>query len=120
VKPSPAEIGAFVAAITFAVWERFARTRLIDEDDQVVAFRDIRPVAPIHVLIVPRKHIAAVHDMTADDVDAIGKLLLATRRVAETLELVKDGFRLVVNDGDAAGQTVHHLHVHVLGGRALH
>ena len=92
---------------------------VVYEDEHALAFRDIRPVAPTHVLVVPKKHVAAIHDLTPADASLIGNVMVAARAVADKLGLVKDGFRLVVNDGDAAGQTVHHIHVHVLGGRNL-
>ena len=92
---------------------------LVFENEHVVAFRDIRPMAPTHVLVVPKDHVAAIHDLVPDHVATIGQVMLGAREVAEKLGLVANGFRLVVNDGEAAGQTVHHVHVHVLGGRAL-
>lgn len=92
---------------------------IVYEDEHAVAFRDIRPVAPTHVLVVPRRHIEAIHDMTPDDAPAVGHVFVAARRVADQLGLTEAGYRLVVNDGDAVGQTVHHIHVHVLGGRSL-
>lgn len=92
---------------------------VVYEDDHALAFRDIRPVAPTHVLVIPKTHIAAIHDLEADHAMLMGQTLIAARKVAEKLGLVDDGFRLVINDGDHAGQTVHHIHVHVLGGRSL-
>jgi histidine triad (HIT) family protein len=92
---------------------------VVYEDEHAVAFRDIRPVAPTHVLVVPRKHIAAIHDLTAEDAATVGNVLVAARKVADQLGLTAAGYRLVINDGDAAGQTVHHIHVHLLGGRNL-
>lgn len=97
--------------------EKTKSTNVVYEDDHALAFRDINPQAPTHILVVPKKHIAAIHDLTAADAEAIGQVMIAARKVAEKEGLVKDGFRLVINDGDAAGQTVHHIHVHVLGGR---
>jgi histidine triad (HIT) family protein len=92
---------------------------VVYEDEHAVAFRDIRPMAPTHVLVVPRKHIAAIHDLTAEDAATVGNVLVAARKVADQLGLTAAGYRLVINDGDAAGQTVHHIHVHLLGGRNL-
>ena len=69
--------------------------------------------------MIPKKHIAAVHDLTESDVGTIGQVMLAARKVAHQLGLEEGGYRLVINDGDDAGQTVHHIHVHVLGGRSL-
>ena len=101
------------------VLEKKIPADVIYEDEHAVAFRDIRPVAPTHVLVVPRKHIAAIHDLTEEDVTLMGRVMLAARAVAHKEGLEPSGYRLVINDGDAAGQTVHHIHVHVLGGRNL-
>lgn len=92
---------------------------IVYEDEHALAFKDIRPVAPTHVLVIPKKHIAAIHDLTDDDAKAIGHVFVAAKKVADQEGLTAAGYRLVVNDGDAAGQTVHHIHVHVLGGRNL-
>lgn len=92
---------------------------VVYEDEHALAFRDIRPVAPTHVLVIPRKHISAIHELTDADGDLMGKVILAARNVAKKLDLEAKGYRLVVNDGDQAGQTVHHIHVHVLGGRDM-
>ena len=101
------------------VLEKKIPAEFVYEDEHAVAFRDIRPVAPTHVLVVPRKHIAAIHDLTEEDVTLMGRVMLAARAVAHKEGLEPTGYRLVINDGDAAGQTVHHVHVHVLGGRNL-
>ncbi len=92
--------------------------KILFETDDVVAFHDINPVAPIHVLVIPRKHVVSVGDAAPEDEALLGKVLLAARRVAEELG-VNEGFRVVANTGPAAGQSVFHLHVHVLGGRPL-
>jgi histidine triad (HIT) family protein len=92
---------------------------IVYEDEHTLAFRDIRPVAPTHVLVIPKKHVAAIRDLSDGDAELIGRVMLSARRVAEKEGLTKGGFRLVVNDGDHAGQTVHHIHVHVLGGRQM-
>ena len=85
----------------------------------VLAFRDVKPQAPVHVLIVPKCVIPRLADATEDDVALLGKLLLASRKVAEKLDLLKSGYRVVINSGPDAGESVPHLHVHVLGKRAL-
>jgi len=92
--------------------------KLAYENEHVVAFHDIRPMAPTHVLVIPRKHIVGIAEATEEDVSALGQVMLAGRRVAEQLGL-DDGYRLVVNNGENAGQSVLHLHLHVLGGRTL-
>jgi histidine triad (HIT) family protein len=89
------------------------------ENDTVVAFRDIQPLAPTHVLIVPREHISSVSDLRDDDGAIAGALLLAARVVADQEGLTENGYRVVTNTGPWAGQTVDHIHLHVLGGRQL-
>ena len=92
---------------------------IVYQDDDLVAFRDVNPQAPTHVLIIPRKPIATLNDVEADDAVLIGKLLLAAKRVAEQEGIAKAGYRTVINCNSAAGQTVFHLHLHVLGGRPM-
>ena len=91
---------------------------IVHEDEHCIAFRDINPQAPGHVLIIPRKEIRNVAEMDDEDSPLLGHLLLTARNIARELGL-DDGFRLVVNNGAKAGQTVWHLHVHLLGGRSL-
>jgi histidine triad (HIT) family protein len=93
--------------------------QIVFENEHVVAFRDIRPVAPTHVLVIPRTHLSGVHDAGPGDVETLGHLLLAARDAAEQAGLAPDGYRLVINQGASAGQSVFHLHCHVIGGRAL-
>jgi histidine triad (HIT) family protein len=89
------------------------------ENEHVVAFHDIHPQAPVHVLVIPRRHIIGIHEATPEDTALLGQVLLAGRDVAEKLGLAEDGYRLVLNNGVNAGQSVFHLHLHVLGGRVL-
>ena len=79
------------------------------EDDNFFAFKDINPVAPVHVLVIPKKHIQSIAALTPDDADIAGKMLYAIQKVAQVMNLDKDGFRVVFNTGEKAGQTVHHL-----------
>lgn len=88
------------------------------EDDLCVAINDIHPQAPVHVLVIPRKPIPKLADATADDQALLGHLLLTARKIAADLG-VGDGFRLVINNGEGGGQTVFHLHVHILAGRSM-
>ena len=92
---------------------------IVYEDDLVVAFRDIRPQAPVHVLIVPRKPILRIAEAKPEDQQVLGHLLLKAAEVAKQLGLTQSGFRLVFNNGPDAGEAVPHLHCHVLGGRHL-
>ena len=89
------------------------------EDDRVLAFRDIAPKAPVHVLIVPKKPIPRVAEAQLEDQQALGHLLLQAAAVAEKLGLKQAGYRLVINNGRDGGETVPHLHCHILGGRPL-
>jgi histidine triad (HIT) family protein len=93
--------------------------QLLYEDDAVVAFRDINPQAPTHVLVIPREHVASLGEAGDGHESMLGRLLLAAARVAREGGLDRSGFRTVINNGAGAGQSVFHLHLHVLGGRPL-
>ena len=93
--------------------------QIVYEDDQVLAIRDIKPVAPTHVLIVPKKPISRIAAAQADDGALLGHLMLKAAEVAGKLGLDKSGFRLVINNGPDAGESVPHLHCHILGGRHM-
>ena len=93
--------------------------QVVHRDDQTVAFRDINPQAPTHVLVIPRTHIASLSDANQEDEATLGQLLLAAARVAAQEGLTEGGYRTVVNTGTGAGQSVFHIHLHVLGGRPL-
>lgn len=92
---------------------------IIYEDDQALAFRDVNPVAPVHVLVIPKKPLVRLSAATDADVALLGHLLHVARRVAEQEGLTAGGFRIVTNDGPDGGQSVDHLHLHVLGGRQM-
>ncbi|HEY4983627.1 MAG TPA: histidine triad nucleotide-binding protein [Verrucomicrobiae bacterium] len=92
---------------------------IVYEDDLVVAFRDINPQAPTHVVIVPRKLISRIAEAKSEDQVVLGHLLLKAAQVAEKLGLKEGGYRLVINSGANGGETVPHLHCHILGGRHM-
>ena len=92
---------------------------VIHETDDVIAFRDINPQAPTHVLIIPKRHIATINDVSADDAETVGKLYVAARDIAAAEGIAEPGYRAVMNCNAAAGQTVFHIHLHLLGGRDL-
>ena len=92
---------------------------IVYEDDLVVAFRDIKPHAPVHVLIVPKKPVVRLADAKAEDEKMLGHLMLKAAEVAGKLGLKTSGYRLVINNGPDAGESVPHLHCHILGGRAM-
>ena len=89
------------------------------EDDLVLAFRDIAPRSPIHILVIPKQHIASVADLTEEDAQLLGRLFAATARIARDEGIADAGYRLVSNVGRWGGQTVDHLHIHLMGGRAF-
>ena len=91
---------------------------VIYEDDKCFALEDINPQAPIHILIVPHKEIAKISDSTSEDIELLGHLLLVSKTIAQKYEL-ENNYRLVINNGAGAGQSVFHIHVHLMGGRRL-
>jgi histidine triad (HIT) family protein len=88
-------------------------------DERVTAFRDLNPLAPTHILIVPNKHIDSVNMLAADDEPLIGRLFTTARQIAAQEGVAEGGYRLVINTNAAAGQTVFHIHLHLLGGRQM-
>jgi histidine triad (HIT) family protein len=92
---------------------------IVFEDDQCLAFRDISPQAPIHILIIPKKNLARIGAAQADDQSLIGHLLLTAADIARRENIAPTGYRLVINNGPHGGETVPHLHIHLLGGRHL-
>jgi histidine triad (HIT) family protein len=99
--------------------ERKIQAKVILEDDLILAFDDIHPQAPVHTLVIPKKHVAGVQDCTPQDEGLLGQLLLACSKVANIKGVTESGHRIVVNTGRDGGQTVFHLHFHVTGGRHM-
>lgn len=93
--------------------------QIVYEDDDVLAFKDIQPQAPVHILVIPKKPIPQLSMSTEADQSLLGKMLLTARKVAAEAGLDEGGYRLVINNGVDGGQTVYHLHLHILGGRSL-
>jgi len=91
---------------------------IVYEDDLTLAFRDVHPQAPVHILIIPKQPIVSISEATEADVDLLGHLLLTVKRVA-TQEGLEEGYRIVINTGKDGGQTVFHLHLHLLGKRSM-
>ena len=89
------------------------------EDDDVYAFHDINPQAPVHILVIPRRHVASLDDLSDSDAGLVGTVLARAAQLARDLQLNADGYRIVANTGAAAGQTVFHVHFHLLGGRTF-
>jgi histidine triad (HIT) family protein len=92
---------------------------VIYQSDTAIAFRDINPQAPTHALIIPRRHISTINDLGVGDQELVGSLFSAAKDVAQQEGLVEDGYRVVMNCGEGAGQSVFHIHLHLLGGRLL-
>ena len=92
---------------------------IVYEDDEVLAFRDMNPQAPTHFLVIPRRHIATTNDLEPGDAELVGKLYLAARQVAIAEGVAERGYRMVMNCNPEAGQSVYHIHLHVLGGRPM-
>lgn len=92
---------------------------IIYESDSAIAFRDINPQAPTHVLVIPRKHVATINDLDEENQGIVGSLYLAAKDIARAEGLSDEGYRVVMNCNEGAGQSVFHIHLHVLGGRAL-
>jgi len=120
VERGPSEEGALAQSCIFC---RIATgeipAKVVREDEATIAFRDIDPKAPTHVLVIPRRHIPSVNALTGEDVELMGRLFVAAKEVAEAEGIAETGYRLVMNTGPDAGQSVDHIHLHVLGGRGL-
>ncbi len=92
---------------------------IIFENEKVIAFKDINPAAPIHLLIIPKKNIKTINDIEENDKELIGELFLVAKKIAKDYNIDKNGYRLIFNCNDDAGQTVFHIHMHLLAGRKL-
>ncbi len=92
---------------------------IVHENEHVLAFRDVNPQAPTHVLVIPKKHISTINDIQTEDVAHVGYLYLAAAQVAKKEGIEEDGYRVVMNCNAAAGQTVFHIHLHLLGGKQM-
>jgi len=92
---------------------------IVYEDELILAFKDIKPVAPVHILIIPKSHIPSVNHLAMEDKTLMGDLILVAQKIAKDRSVDKSGYRLVLNIGQDAGQTVDHLHLHLIGGHRL-
>ena len=95
-------------------------SKIVYEDEHVLAFEDLTPQAPVHILVVPKKHISTSLDIEEEDNELIGRMFRAANAIAKEKEIAEKGFRAVMNCNREAGQTVFHIHLHLLGGRAMH
>lgn len=94
-------------------------TDILFEDEEVIAFKDIKPIAPIHILVIPKKHIDSVANIKNSDKSLMGKLIMIAKKIADKLEISKDGYKLLIRVGKNGGQEVGHIHLHLLGGAKL-
>ena len=92
---------------------------IVYEDSNFLAFNDINPQAPIHILIIPKRRIPTINDITPSDSNLIGEMILIAKKIAKDKEINDDGYRLIFNCNDNGGQTVYHIHLHLIGGRKL-
>jgi histidine triad (HIT) family protein len=100
--------------------EKKIPSKIVYEDDAVVAFEDLSPQAPVHTLIIPKKHIATLQDAGDEDLALFGRIVKAANEIAREKGIAERGFRLVANCGEESGQSVFHIHFHLLGGRPMH
>jgi histidine triad (HIT) family protein len=111
--------GQFMATIFSKIVQGEISADIVYQDDQVTAFKDIQPQAPVHILIIPNKEIPTVNDLTADDEQLVGHLFTVAAKIAQDHGVAQDGYRLLVNCNRNGGQEVFHLHMHLFGGRPL-
>ena len=93
--------------------------KIVYQDESTTAFKDLNPVAPVHVLIIPNRHISSVNQMSAEDEGTLGHLVLVAKQLAAEFDVDQSGYRLVFNSGPDAGQSVFHVHLHLIGGRKM-
>jgi len=106
-----------LSCIFCKIIEKKVPSKIVFEDDSVLAFEDVNPQAPVHLLVVPKRHIPEIHGMTEADRELIGHLFFTAKNIADDKGLDTKGYRMVINNGAGAGQTVFHLHLHILSGR---
>jgi len=107
------------ACLFCSVVDRTIQSTIAYEDEQALAFQDIHPQAPVHILVIPKRHIQSVQDFESSDAPLLGHLLMVCVKLAKQKGISESGYRIVTNSGPHAGQTVPHLHFHLLGGRSM-
>ncbi len=98
---------------------REIKADIVWEDEDVLAFRDIHPLAPVHILVIPKKHIGSINNLTRDDVELAGKIIITAKEIAEKLNIKDSGYKLLIRVGRDGGQEVPHIHLHLLGGARM-
>jgi histidine triad (HIT) family protein len=101
------------------IFAREIPAKEVFRDEEIVAFEDIRPVAPTHILVIPKEHIPTVHDLRPDQAPMLMRMVQVANQIADERNIDREGYRVVINKGPQAGQTVYHLHLHLLGGRVM-
>ncbi|GHC16370.1 histidine triad nucleotide-binding protein [Kushneria pakistanensis] len=108
-----------MSTIFTKIINREIKAEIVFEDDDVLAFNDVNPQAPVHVLIIPKKEIATMNDLTEADAEVVGKLHLAAAKIARDKGIAEEGYRVVMNCNEQGGQSVYHIHLHLMGGRRM-
>ncbi|WP_456269783.1 histidine triad nucleotide-binding protein [Kushneria sp. AK178] len=108
-----------MSTIFSKIINREIKADIVYEDDDVLAFNDVNPQAPVHVLIIPKKEIATLNDLTEADTEIVGKLHLTAARIARDKGIAEEGYRVVMNCNEKGGQSVYHIHLHLMGGRSM-
>jgi histidine triad (HIT) family protein len=93
---------------------------VVYEDDEILAFKDVRPIAPVHILIIPKKHIASVNDFEDADTELVGRMVMSAKKIAADFDISPKGYKLLFRVGEWGGQEVDHVHLHLIGGAMLH
>ncbi|EKE19138.1 MAG: hypothetical protein ACD_9C00124G0012 [uncultured bacterium] len=100
--------------------EKKIDSKIVFEDKEIIAFKDINPIAPVHILVIPKKHIASINDISNDDAKLLGNMIIKARDIAQELSIAENGYKLLFRTGKHGGQEVDHIHLHLIGGAALH
>lgn len=108
-----------MSTIFTKIINREINASIVYEDDEVLAFNDVNPQAPVHVLIIPKREIATLNDLTDADAEVVGKLHLVAAKIAREKGIAEDGYRVVMNCNGQGGQSVYHIHLHLMGGRQM-
>ncbi len=108
-----------MSTIFSKIINREIKAEIVYEDDDVLAFNDVNPQAPVHVLIIPKREIATINDLTDADADVVGRLYLAAAKIAHDRGIAEEGYRVVMNCNEQGGQSVYHIHLHLMGGRRM-
>ncbi|WP_438768159.1 histidine triad nucleotide-binding protein [Kushneria sp. TE3] len=108
-----------MSTIFSKIINREIKADIVYEDDDVLAFNDVNPQAPVHVLIIPKREIATLNDLTDADAEVVGRLHLAAAKIARDKGIAEEGYRVVMNCNDKGGQSVYHIHLHLMGGRQM-